>query len=69
MLLLLWLVSEACQMSTSAQVAFKCLHIPLTRRQMAVINMITTLLADEFGHGFSCIVLYVEVKMVPMDAI
>ena len=24
---------------------------------------------SEFGHGFSCIVWYVEVKIAPMDAI
>ena len=34
--LLLWLVSEACQTSTSAQVTFKWLHIPLTSKQLAV---------------------------------
>ena len=26
-------------------------------------------LTDEFGHGFSCFVWYVEVNMAPMDAI
>ena len=40
-LLLLWLVSEACQTSTSAQVTFKWLHIPLTNRQPAVIHHTT----------------------------
>ena len=37
-LLLLWLVCEACQTSTSVRVAFKWLHIPLTSRQLAVIH-------------------------------
>ena len=37
-LLLLWLVSEACQVFTSALVTFKWLHIPLTNRQPAVIH-------------------------------
>ena len=40
-LLLVWLVSEACQTSMSAQVAFKWLHIPLTSRQPAVVNHTT----------------------------
>ena len=43
-LLLLWLVSEVCQMSTastSVQVAFKWLHIPLASRQLAVIHHTT----------------------------
>ena len=26
-------------------------------------------MADEFGYGFNCFVLFVEVKMTPMDAI
>ena len=30
---------------------------------------ITTRLGDEFGHGFSCFVWHVEVKMVPMEVI
>ena len=33
--------SEACQMSTSAWVAFKWLHIPLESRQPAVIHHAT----------------------------
>ena len=37
-LLLLWLVSEACQMSMSGWVAFKWLYIFLTSRQPAVIH-------------------------------
>ena len=37
-LLLLWVVSEAYQMSTSAWVAFKWLHIPLASRQLDVRN-------------------------------
>ena len=36
-LLLLWLVTEACQTSTSTQVVFKWLHLPLTSRQLAII--------------------------------
>ena len=40
-LLLLWLVSQACQTSMSARVAFKWLHIPLTSRQPAVIHHTT----------------------------
>ena len=40
-LLLLWLVSETCQTSTSVRVAFKWLHIPLTSRQLAVIHHTT----------------------------
>ena len=43
-LLLLWLVSEVCQTSTSStsvQVAFKWLHIPLASRQPAVIHHTT----------------------------
>ena len=35
---LLWLVSEACQTSKSAMVAFKWLHLPLTSRQPAVFH-------------------------------
>ena len=30
---------------------------------------ITTRLADEFGHGFSCFVWHVEVKIAPMEVI
>ena len=30
---------------------------------------ITTRLVDEFGHGFSCFVWHVEVKMAPMVVI
>ena len=37
-LLLLWLVSETCQISTGAWVAFKWLHIPLTNIHPAVIH-------------------------------
>ena len=40
-LLLLWLVSEAHQMSMSARATFKWLHIPLTSRQSAVIHHMT----------------------------
>ena len=65
-LLLLWLVSGACQTSMSACVSFKWLHIPMTSRQPVVFTM---QLADEFSHGFSCFVWYVEVKMVPMNVI
>ena len=41
-LLLLWLVSEACQTSMSARVAFKWLYIPLASRQPAVMIHHTT---------------------------
>ena len=37
-LLLLWLVCDACQTSTSAHVVFKWLHIPLISRHLAVIH-------------------------------
>ena len=40
-LLLLWLVSKACQASMSARVVFKWLHLPLTSRQPAVIHQTT----------------------------
>ena len=50
---LLWLVSEACQTSISAQVLFKWLHLSLTSRQFI------TPLDDEFNHEFSCFVWYV----------
>ena len=40
-LLLLWLVSEACQASTSARFACKWFHIPLTSRLPAVIHHMT----------------------------
>ena len=42
-LFLLWLVSEACQTSTSAYIYafFKWLHLPLTSRQPAVIHHLT----------------------------
>ena len=64
-LVLLWLVSEACQTSMSACVAFKWLHIPLANRQLAVIHHTT----GWWIWPFSCFVWYVEVKMAPMDAI
>ena len=35
---LLWLVSEACQTSTSTWVTLEWLHILLTSRQLAVCN-------------------------------
>ena len=54
-------------MSTSARVAFKWLYVSLVSTQLAVI--FTTELADEFGHRFNCSVRYVQVKMIPMDAI
>ena len=40
-LLLLWFVSEACQMSTSTWVVFKRLHLFWTSRQPAVIHHTT----------------------------
>ena len=50
----------------SAQVFFKWFHLPLTSRHQL---WFTTWLADEFGHGFSCFVWYLEGKMATMDAI
>ena len=51
-----------------------CLQMPpyspwQVRRQPTVIHHMTQWAADEFGHGFSCYVWYVEVKTAPMDAI
>ena len=55
-------------MSMSAWVVFKWLYLPLTSKQLTAIHH-TMQLADEFDHGFSYFVGYVEVKMVQMDAI
>ena len=41
-LLLLWLVSEACQTSMSVQVVLKWLRLPLTSKQPAVIYHMTS---------------------------
>ena len=60
---LLWLVSEACQISMSDQVA---LHLP---GQPDSWLCITTQLVGEVGHGVNCFVSYVELGMAPTDAI
>ena len=52
LLLLQWLVSEACQVFMSAWVVYKWLHLYWTSRQPAVIHY---KLADEFDHAFSCL--------------
>ena len=49
-LLLLWLVSEACQISTGAWVTFEWLHLPSTSRQPAVIHHMTGWWAGPWIH-------------------
>ena len=60
------LVSESSQIPTSVWVAFRWLHLPLTRRQLAVIHHTT---GWWVGHRFSCFVWYVKVKIAPIDTI
>ena len=45
------------------------LNGPISSWQADSRLWITTWLADEFGHGFSCFVWHVEVKMAPMVVI
>ena len=61
--------SQAYLASTSARVAFKYPHLPLTSRQPTVNHHTVTRLVDEFDHGFSCFMWHVEVKMAPMEVI
>ena len=58
--------SQASLASTSAWIAFKW---PIFPWKADIRLWITTRLADEFGHLFSCFVWHVEVKMAPMEII
>ena len=63
-LLLLWFVSVACKMSTSAQVAFKWLHIPIDK-QTADCNSPRDWLISLASNRFSCFVWYLEHQWMP----
>ena len=63
----LWLVSEACQTSTSPWMVFKWLYIyPLDEQTVGYISPQDWLMS--WANGFSCFMWYVVVKMVAMDA-
>ena len=68
-MLLLWLVSEAYQTSTSTQVTFKWLHIPLTSKQPAVRNSPHDWLMSLAIDLATLCDTYVEVKIALMDVI
>ena len=53
-----WLLSDIHECSGGIKMAPSCLD-----KQTGACNLATTSLVDEFGHGFSYIVWYVEVKM------
>ena len=52
-----------------SMISWMILNDSILDKQPAIANYITTQLASEVGHGFSCFVCYVEHKIAPTDAI
>ena len=61
-LIFLRLVSEACQMSTSAWVSIKCHWWAFTLQAVTLLEITTQLVDDSYrlGHGFSYILSHFE---------